>query len=137
MHSRNRLAAMVTGTAIVALCVLAVAAFASGTFTWNANFNSTLRSRDYSTPNVGNHRIKSYMSNPRPDRVSNTYYIKVVRNRALLPDVSYGEKRYYANQDAQTKTWTNIDCSGTFHFDFRRYTIGGAYYTGNGQTWYP
>jgi hypothetical protein len=136
MYGRNRIAGVTVGLAVIALCVFSVSAFASGSFTWTAVFNSTLRSRDYSTPNSGNHTIKSYMSNPS-SVVSNTYYIQVSRNRTALPDVDYGWKTYYADQSAQTKTWTNISNSGTFHFTLRRYTIGGASYTGNGTTSYP
>lgn len=137
MHMRNRVAATMVAMTIVVFCVLSVAAFASGYFTWTATFNSSLRSRDYSTPNAGNHKISSYMSNPKPSVISNTYYIEVVRNRTARPDVFYGQKTYYANQAPQTKTWTNINSSGTFHFDLRRKTIGGASYTGSGVTYYP
>lgn len=136
LRTPNRVAATMIGVAVVASCMLSVAAFASGSFNWNATFNSTLRSRDYSTPNAGNHTIKSRMANGRSG-VSDIYYVEVVRNRTALPDVFYGAKTYHADSGYETKTWTNISNSGTFHFDLRRYTIGGPSFVGNGTTTYP
>lgn len=125
---------LVLATVVAAALMLASAALAAGQFTWTAHFNSSLRSRDYSTPNTGTHTIRAYM-NCYNDTIARTYTIEVTRNRDFFPDVDYGAHSYNCGQ-TNTTSW-GIGSSGTFHFTLRKRYVGGIYYDGNGTTFYP
>jgi hypothetical protein len=124
---------LAVASVVAAALVCAATALASGSFTWTASFNTTLRSRDYSTPNTGSHHISSFM-NCHNDQNSRSYQIEVSRNRTALPDVGYGQHTYGCGV-TDASSWS-IGDTGTFHFTLSK-IFDGITWDGNGTTSYP
>jgi hypothetical protein len=118
---------------IAGALVFAAAALASGSFTWTAHFNSNLRSRDYSTPNSGTHKITS-TADCHNWQMNRSYQVEVWRNIDFWPDHSYGRHTYYCGETDAT-SWS-IGDTGTFHFDLHK-ALDGAYFDLTGTTVYP
>lgn len=120
---------------VAALLVVAVAspAFAAN-FGWSADYVVKVRSRDYTSAAAGNHSIAAQTTAVNCPGPNNQFFIRLWRNRTLMPDIDHGEKAYNCGAQ-QVKNW-NTTLAATYHFDVRKPNDGFQWRT-EGVTTYP